>query len=113
MSRLLMIRLLATLIGVGCYATLVFYPGNGVLPFDTQPAGHHHLAVQPSPPYTMPAGLHAGERIDLRDQDFAARTLLVLEHGPAGARFSIVLPTGRHMRTVTAMLATRTNRSVR
>ncbi len=105
MSRLLVIRLLATLIGVGCYATLVFFPGNGVLPFDTQPAGHHHFAVQPSPPYAMPAGLHAGERIDLRDQDLAARTLLVLEHGPASARFSIVLPAGRHTRTVTTTLA--------
>ena len=107
MSRLLMIRLLATLVALGCYAALVCYPNDGVLPFDIQPAGTRHIAVQPNPLYAMPAGLHAGERIDLRAQDFAVRTLLVLGHGPDSARFSIVVPAARNTRTVTMTLAAR------
>lgn len=106
MSRLLVLRLLATLIGVGCYATLVLYPSNGVLPFDSQSAGTHHIVVKPTRRHAMPAGLHAGERIDLRDQSFAARTLLVMGHGPVGAHFTIVIPKPRETRIITTMIAT-------
>lgn len=104
MSRVLTIRLLATLLGLGCYLTLIFHPPSGELPFNVRPAGTHYLVVQPAPHYQMPAGLHAGDRIDLRDQDFAARTLLVAGRGSVGARFSIVFSSGRAARTVTATI---------
>lgn len=107
MSRVLLIRLLATLIGLGCYFMLVFHPPSGELPFNVEPAGTHYLLVQPAPDYKMPAGLNAGERIDLRNQDFAARTLLVMGRGPAGKRFSIVMPPGHATRTVQATLMAR------
>ena len=107
MSRALVIRLLATLIGLGCYITLIVHPRSGVPPFDVQSTGAHYVVIQPNPHYTMPPGLRAGERVDLRAQDFAARTVLFLGHAPVGTDFSIVVPAGKTTRTVTARVMAR------
>lgn len=107
MSRILLIRLLATLVGVGCFLAMLFYPRTGTLPFNTQAIGAYDAVIQPLPHYTMPRGLHAGDHIDLRDQNITARTLLAEGHGPIGTPFSIVVRRTGTTSTVTTALVPR------
>ncbi|MGH8427274.1 MAG: GAF domain-containing protein [Gammaproteobacteria bacterium] len=104
MSRLLTIRLLATLIGVGCFLAILLYPRSGVLPFNAQPAGAYSLVVQPDPHYAMPRGLHAGDRIGLRDQTVATRILFAIGHAPVGTPLSFVVRRAGATMTVTFTL---------